>query len=681
MRMSRIRRAIVALSAVVLVAMTAPAAFALTAGPAGPSPGPAAQIGALLHRLAMGPRGSYCGWFADVSAQTLNVAAPDSNSNYWVQPYFLAQGQQLVIHGIYPASRYFSFTAYGANGLPINDTDLHDTQIVPDAGSVNPFTTPNPPTDPAQLQYSVRLVSSQPPFSTDNTLAGLPSGQSSGLGLLVYRLYLSTKPGDTKASVPLPSITTTAGKLPACTPRQQALYLRLLQPIAYALVAAGTPDPSTVTRGADLFRRFGNLAGLFPNPDTGFVAEATDWRPGTVVVIRGKAFTFPDTRHGGSVTEATQVRYWSMCSNVLANPYPVAGCAADDETAVNAQGYYLYAISMPQDRPKNATAANGVTWLPWATPRQSIRGVPPNVTYLRTMLPASGFNQAAQAAPVPAAGESAQQAAAAAAAAMGAYYPTGAVCTTTQFETKGPSSCFNSGGTIPPELRDYPYCEVIPDTVSDGIMTEHVFNTLPYGPCIPKQFAQITEQDIITAYNNAYPGNSTSATINGPRHWVLDSITSTGGTTSSGESLTVNGIEFGLAGQLVVPEGTPPIGSSPYVPSTIQRNTIYLFKKGTLVYELTDPSGTVYVMQSYSQQVDQSLTLSKLRFIGPNLQLPTGWRYTVHRLTANLTLTAAGSTTIVNDYYRDTYQIDPGALHATGRWARRKFPPGPPIRT
>jgi hypothetical protein len=66
-------------------------------------------------------------------------------------------------------------------------------------------------------------------------------------------------------------------------------------------------------------------------------------------------------------------------------------------------------------------------------------------------------------------------------------------------------------------------------------------------------------------------------------------------------------------------------------------------------------------MQSYSQQVCPSLSLRKLRGIGPTDQLPAGWTYTVHRLTANLTLTAAGSTTIVNDYYRNTYQIDPGA--------------------
>jgi hypothetical protein len=389
-----------------------------------------------------------------VDSQTLNVAAPDTSATYWVQPYYLAAGGQLVIDGTYPAARYFSFTTYGANGVPIGDVDLHDTQIVPQPGSVNPYTTPNPPTDPAQLQYSVRVVASPPSSTTDNTLDGLPSGQSSGLGFLVYRLYLPTTPAT--GGVALPQITATAGPLPACTTSQQDRFNDLLRPVAYALVKANAPDPSQVTRGTDLFRLVAVTAGLFPNPDNQYLAEATNWSPGTVVVIRGKAFTFPNTQNGASVTEPTQLRYWSLCSNLLRLPYPVVQCASDAQTVVNAQGYYLYAISMPQDKPANATAANGVTWLPWATPRQSIGGVPPNTAYLRTMLPAPGFDQAVQAVPMPGPGEPAQQAAADAAAAMGEYYPVGAVCTIKQFETQGPMSCFNLG-FIRPAARALPW--------------------------------------------------------------------------------------------------------------------------------------------------------------------------------------------------------------------------------
>ena len=114
-------------------------------------------------------------------------------------------------------------------------------------------------------------------------------------------------------------------------------------------------------------------------------------------------------------------------------------------------------------------------------------------------------------------------------------------------------------------------------------------------------------------------------------------------------------------GQLEVPVGAPPVGNDPYVVNTVQRNTIYTFKKGLQVFELTDPNGNVYVMQSYSQQMDPSLTLAKLPDIGPTKQLPEGWSYAARRLTEELTLTASGSTQIVNDYHRNTYQIDPVA--------------------
>lgn len=210
----------------------------------------------------------------------------------------------------------------------------------------------------------------------------------------------------------------------------------------------------------------------------------------------------------------------------------------------------------------------------------------------------------------------------------------------------------------PSELRDYPYCEVVPNTVANGIITEHVFNTLKYGPCSSQQFATITIQNIIDAYNASYPGNSTDATINGPRAWVVDTLTATGGVTTTDQSLTVNGIQFSLTGIVTRAVGTQPLGSVPYAPYTVSRGTVYLYKAGRLVYELTAPDGKVYVMQAYSKQF-YPLTLSALADIGPLLQLPAGWTYAARRLSADLTLTAAGSTTIVNDYFANTYQINP----------------------
>lgn len=217
-------------------------------------------------------------------------------------------------------------------------------------------------------------------------------------------------------------------------------------------------------------------------------------------------------------------------------------------------------------------------------------------------------------------------------------------------------------GDTPSELRDYPYCELIPDTVANGTITEHVFNTLGFNTCPKSTWGTITEQNVIDAYNAQYgsTGLATSATLNGRRHWVLDSIKANGGVTSSSDTLTVNGMELGLKGLLTTPVGDATIGTNAYEVSTVQRNTTYVFKKGRKVYELIDPDKNVYVMQSYTDAM-APLTLKKLDYIGKYNQLPKGWKYRVRKLPQDLTLTAAGTTSIVNDYFRNTYQINPAA--------------------
>jgi hypothetical protein len=133
-----------------------------------------------------------------------------------------------------------------------------------------------------------------------------------------------------------------------------------------------------------------------------------------------------------------------MCSNELAKPYPAVACASDDETATDAQGYYTYVVSMAKDRPRNAQPANGVTWLAWA--KAGTKDVPPNTTYLRTMLPGAGFDHAVQSVPPPPTDpdppESATVLAGQAASPMAEYYPIGVLCTTATFEAGGADACF-----------------------------------------------------------------------------------------------------------------------------------------------------------------------------------------------------------------------------------------------
>ena len=223
-----------------------------------------------------------------------------------------------------------------------------------------------------------------------------------------------------------------------------------------------------------------------------------------------------------------------------------------------------------------------------------------------------------------------------------------------------------AAASAPMKVYNYPYCELIPDTVANGIITEHVFNTLGFNTCPTSSFSTITEQNVVDTYNAAYPpaagaAPSTSATINGRRHWVMDTIQSTGGVTGSTDTLTVNGMQLGLKAQLQVAVGDATVGTVPYVATTVSRDTVYVFNRGHRVFELIAPNKQVFVMQSYSQQVSSKLRMSTLRYIGPKNQLPTGWKYRSRVLTKNLTLTAAGTTQIVNDHFLNTFQVNPAA--------------------
>ena len=273
-----------------------------------------------------------------------------------------------------------------------------------------------------------------------NTMAGVSPGATSGLGFLLYRVYLPDRGRGPAGGVGLPTLTIDGKPRRTCSAAERTAYNRLFGPLLADAIAANAPDPADATLDPALFRKASGLSGLFTNPDNQYLYAASAPAPGRVVVIRGKAATFPDTRGGQSVTVPTQLRYWSWCSNELANPYPVVQCAADDQVPLDAKGYYTVAISMPQDRPSNATRANGVTWLAWQRPTSSGQVIP-NVTYLRNMLPNSSFAEAVQNVPDPAADSTAQQQATQAKASMGAYYPVGVYCTKTQFESQGPLNC------------------------------------------------------------------------------------------------------------------------------------------------------------------------------------------------------------------------------------------------
>lgn len=97
---------------------------------------------------------------------------------------------------------------------------------------------------------------------------------------------------------------------------------------------------------------------------------------GKVVVVSGRLPSTPDTRSGAGIMRSAQARYWSLTGysipydlKLLEDPNYIPGVAQvslmDDEIVKNASNEYVIAFSRPEDRPANATAANGVTWVDW----------------------------------------------------------------------------------------------------------------------------------------------------------------------------------------------------------------------------------------------------------------------------------------------------------------------------
>ena len=94
----------------------------------------------------------------------------------------------------------------------------------------------------------------------------------------------------------------------------------------------------------------------------------------------------------------------------------------------------------------------------------------------------------------------------------------------------------------------------------------------------------------------------------------------------------------------------------PYSEQPVLRTTVYVYDTGRQVYELVAPDGTTYVMQSYSLQIDPTLTEAVLPRLGERLNLPEGWRYRARHLDHEWTLGVEGEARVVQDELENSYQ-------------------------
>lgn len=392
-----------------------------------------------------------CSWPTKLDADTLNTAYPDESATYWGTHLVFTPGARLVVHGPFPAARYFSLHAYDEAQRPVGS--LADYQIDPDSGGTNPYREAAPFGD----SYTAFIeFTPAPPTPAPNTLyaGAMADGTPNPGGFILYRVYV---PNDSSnpAGGELPDLSLEVGggvvriPLAQCEPLPPATGAGVNEAIRNASFPNAVPRvvpflPSTTT---PQFRRFFGLdrvvwdrvppnpvtdmvprfqGGFLSNQQIAYLYKIISRDNGDVFVLRAKAPTFPNTRPPGtdSPSAAGQVRYWSICQNELATQRFVA-CTPDYRAVLDAGGFFTFVISDPDDRPANAIAENGVNWLPWG-------GLYYNgVVIYRHMLPAAGFAGAIQNVP-----EFAD-----AASIMGDYFPVSAYCTTALFESAGAAGC------------------------------------------------------------------------------------------------------------------------------------------------------------------------------------------------------------------------------------------------
>ncbi|MEL6190751.1 MAG: hypothetical protein AAFR66_01825 [Bacteroidota bacterium] len=215
----------------------------------------------------------------------------------------------------------------------------------------------------------------------------------------------------------------------------------------------------------------------------------------------------------------------------------------------------------------------------------------------------------------------------------------------------------NMNVTPEEEIRNGPlfnqrYCEVLLSKLDpeEGILLE-AYNTVGCNTCSEEAWNALDSDTLQEEFESPY------VRLNGPRHWLLDSISSN--TTTSSCDNTFGGLEMSLVA--TIPITIDDISTDiTYTVSTVARNTVWHFYKGKQVYMLEDPSGQCFIMQSYSQKIDTNLQLTDLETLGTRLDLPPGWSYKTAILEENFALESIdGFADLVSDELENAYQFLP----------------------
>jgi hypothetical protein len=194
------------------------------------------------------------------------------------------------------------------------------------------------------------------------------------------------------------------------------------------------------------------------------------------------------------------------------------------------------------------------------------------------------------------------------------------------------------------------YCEMVIVKGSLTNLAVNIYNTFGYNAC-PEDQLKALNTEKIKKDNSAH-----AAVANGPRYFLMDKI---GIYNNDTIVVSFDSIQMRKWAELHVGIGKALSmrKNEPYKERDLKVKSAKFFNKGDTVFEVTSPEHT-YIMESYSQEVDTTLTMADLPNLGQRLKLPDGWQYKAVVLDNDLELITADDTESygLEDEFYNRYQ-------------------------
>ena len=198
----------------------------------------------------------------------------------------------------------------------------------------------------------------------------------------------------------------------------------------------------------------------------------------------------------------------------------------------------------------------------------------------------------------------------------------------------------NARGTV--------WCEIVPFVGTPPNVVAHIYNSTAVDHCTEERSAALDMAKLAKDIGVA------KVVMNPGRYWVFDRMTAY----TAGETVDFNGVKAQWAATMTPQDVANILGTKPFNPGRIVRDTEWFYQKGKPAYMLRTPEGKVWVLQVFTKDKDPTLSIDTLDQLGSKIQLPDGWKFERKVLDMDLSLQprrADGSAYIMRDNLGNTY--------------------------